>query len=307
MNREKTPIWLALAFLVLSAPALAQDYGIYLVLDINKNLEITGYNLAVSNAQPDEIGYGTVPWNASVPGIMRLDLLKQDGMVLSSYGFYPDFLLLSDPPQELNETAVLLVLPYGQGDRYLKVYSPAGEELSLDLQQELCNGNGKCDRSENYYSCPKDCSLNSRDGVCAGVSYDGGCDPDCPARLDLDCSCPNRVCEEWENYGNCQRDCPSGGNDSYCDGIKDGKCDPDCSLREDIDCTCPDRICQLFESRESCPQDCPLGSQGEAEWPEGGLWIYLLAASGIAAVAILVLVKSSRQRERYKWKPLLTK
>jgi len=224
---------------------------------------------------------------------------------LSSYGFIPDFYLLSDPPQELNETAALLVLPYGKGERYAKVYYNGSEKLSLDLQSELCNNNSKCDNFENYYSCPRDCSVCAKDDICASVSFDGCCDPDCPDRLDMDCSCPNRVCEEWESQKFCPKDCPSGGNDSYCDGLKDGKCDPDCNRREDIDCTCPDGTCQLFESRDTCPQDCPLERNAPAL--PGGIWIYLIAASGIVVAIILVLIKKSRPRKSYDWKSLIKK
>jgi len=50
-------------------------------------------------------------------------------------------------------------------------------------------GNGICESTETYYSCPQDCHSGGRDGYCDGVR-DGICDPDCRKSQDPDCAAP---------------------------------------------------------------------------------------------------------------------
>lgn len=150
-----------------------------------------------------------------------------------------------------------------------------------------CNSNRICERNENYYNCPEDCTSGSRDGYCDKV-IDGICDADCLSEQDLDClplicgdkkcdslrgedyeNCPqdckkpiicgDNFCDENENFGNCKEDCPSGRKDNFCDALKDGKCDPDCKRELDEDCFCNnDKKCEeKFENFINCPEDCP--------------------------------------------------
>lgn len=276
-----------MAFLILANPVLAENRSLRLMLDVNTSMDITGYSLTMMQAQVIE-GQEYDPWD---PNQMNIDMLDQTQSSIFSTGFTPEFLLLSDPPMELNETVVILILPYSTDAKYLKVYHYGIEKISIDLQKELCTRNGKCDNSENYYSCPQDCSICAKDGVCASLSYDGCCDPDCPASLDLDCSCPNRTCEEWENYKTCPKDCPSGGKDGYCDGLKDGRCDSDCNRREDIDCSCPNNRCELFETHGTCPQDCPPEYQVAIYDFIGGYWTHILLGGIGACVVVFLFLK----------------
>ncbi len=124
--------------------------------------------------------------NKSADNILRADILGEDGKVLSST-YFPAYFFVFDGPQDLNETLVPLELPYFNNTKELKIYKDSEEKLSFDLKTNLCNNNKICDNKENVYSCPSDCTVYSKDRVCAGVSYDGGCDPDCPPSIDVDC------------------------------------------------------------------------------------------------------------------------
>jgi len=81
-------------------------------------------------------------------------------------------------PGEQNVTVVQVYLPYSERDREIRLLDGDEIILSIDLREELCNEDAKCDGFENYYSCPSDCAVNAEDGVCVTFS-DGMCDPDC--------------------------------------------------------------------------------------------------------------------------------
>jgi hypothetical protein len=53
------------------------------------------------------------------------------------------------------------------------------------IKKTIC-GDGKCDETENFVRCPKDCPSGVADGYCDRV-YDGICDPDCSPAQDEDC------------------------------------------------------------------------------------------------------------------------
>ncbi len=289
------PISFMAVFVIFSATVHADNYSILINLDVNNIFEITRYELFMVKGEPTE----RQEYDILDATQMKLEIFTADNSSLFYTGFTPNFFLFSDPPQELNETSVLLILPYDPRAKYVKVYHENVEKLSFNLQESLCNINRVCEGYENYYSCPNDCSLYAEDGVCASVSFDGGCDPDCPANIDLDCSCPDSVCQEWENYKLCQQDCRSGGADGFCDGLKDNKCDQDCERKQDIDCTCPDNICQIFESRKTCPQDCKEEA-GYLFGIEQNSLLVLVSIAGLVIIVIVVLVLVLKKRPKRK-------
>jgi hypothetical protein len=293
------PLACVLALVMLSASALAENM-LFLGMDVNSDLEITGYDFYVTDSASEPYSDKTGLFT------MSLEILSGTNDTLYSTEFALSFLLLSDPPQEISETSTLLILPYLESAEYIRIYHNNTEKLSLEIRENLCNSNGFCDNFESHYSCPDDCSIYAGDGVCASISFDGGCDPDCPPQLDLDCSCPNGVCEDWESHRHCPGDCPSGREDGYCDGIRDKVCDPDCERKEDIDCTCPDQVCQIFETYGTCPQDCPPEYQEAAGSFIQEYWIYILLL--IAALIILAaLARKRKPKRRDEWKPIYRK
>ncbi len=163
-------------------------------------------------------------------------------------------------------------IPYTRTARTLKLNR--GKKTLYTRTLDFCNKNGRCDKTENYLTCPQDCPMKEKDGLCLNRA-DGICDPDCREGVDQDCrgKCGNRVCNVKENHGNCPKDCPSGGKDGYCDKVKDGRCDPDCKKGEDPDCrrvSCGDGKCSSVsniadrfkgENYGNCKRDCPSGGK----------------------------------------------
>ena len=60
-------------------------------------------------------------------------------------------------------------------------------KLIFSNNLDFCNGNGICDTTETYQTCPRDCPLDKKDTVCAAVK-DSVCDPDCLPGVDPDCT-----------------------------------------------------------------------------------------------------------------------
>ncbi len=176
---------LVAAFLVLllvpSVLALQDIYRVELRVDKNYTLELIDVYKDTWTGVTDDSKL-----NKTADNVLRADLIGEDGKVLSST-YFPAYFFVFDGPQDLNETLVPLELPYFNNTQTLKIYKANQEKLSFGLKTNLCNNNKACDNKENVYSCPGDCTVYSKDRVCAGVSYDGGCDPDCPPSIDVDC------------------------------------------------------------------------------------------------------------------------
>ncbi len=172
------------AFLVLllipSVLALQDIYRVELRVDKNYTVQLIDVYKDTWTGVTDDSKL-----NKTADNVLRADLIG-DGKVLSST-YFPAYFFVFDGPQDLNETLVPLELPYFNNTQTLKIYKGSQEKLSFDLKTNLCNNNKTCDNKENVYSCPSDCTVYSKDRVCAGVSYDGGCDPDCPPSIDVDC------------------------------------------------------------------------------------------------------------------------
>jgi hypothetical protein len=81
-------------------------------------------------------------------------------------------------------------IPYTAAMKTLEIYH--GDKLIYTKELNFCNNNGACDTTETYKTCPADCPLNKKDGVCMTGS-DGTCDPDCSAGVDPDCVVPDML------------------------------------------------------------------------------------------------------------------
>ncbi len=75
-------------------------------------------------------------------------------------------------------------IPYNNSMQKLELNHNKTLIFSKDLN--FCNSNGTCDSTETHQTCPKDCPLDQRDGVCS-KTQDNVCDPDCLPDVDPDC------------------------------------------------------------------------------------------------------------------------
>lgn len=80
---------------------------------------------------------------------------------------------------------MFFILPYLKEAKTLTFEHGTNILAKADLSI-LCNYNGKCEETENYLSCPEDCSLSEKDNYCLAYK-DGTCDPDCIEGIDPDC------------------------------------------------------------------------------------------------------------------------
>jgi hypothetical protein len=88
--------------------------------------------------------------------------------------------------EQENKGFMVIYLPYLEDAKYVSFEHGTAILAKADLSV-LCNSDGKCDSSENFLSCEKDCPLDNADGYCLAES-EGICDPDCAEGLDPDCT-----------------------------------------------------------------------------------------------------------------------
>jgi hypothetical protein len=186
------------------------DYDNGEIKPINKNLK----NAFVSERIYPESGYG-----------LRLVSFNGEELYNTSFGFGLEISVT--PPQEcmingtvdpekcpdhvsyirLNESSESINVPYYPMGKSILIYDSGELVLDIDVSEysNFC-GNGKCDDSEDYFTCPNECDSGKEDGYCDGLD-DRKCDPDCEPIEDIDCSCPDMVCQAFEAYETCPQDC----------------------------------------------------------------------------------------------------
>jgi len=225
----KRVIFMAVLFGLLISHTVMGEPVLRIEFDISDEGNVSGFMAIVSEGRP-------LPKNE---GDLMVMIQDSDGNVLWYSGYDLDFYIY-DAAIIADEIRYSDKIPYlPEMEKATVLYNGA---VVFTSGLGLCNTNGLCEGNENYLSCPKDCPLNEKDGICINKA-DGVCDPDCLPGYDPDCivtgmhSCGDGICdvEAGENFASCPEDC-SGAADGICDRQKDGICDPDCEERYDVDC-----------------------------------------------------------------------
>ncbi|MEM0360104.1 MAG: hypothetical protein QXK06_02055 [Candidatus Diapherotrites archaeon] len=145
-----------------------------------------------------QVVYGT-PMEIDSDANYVAKILDEQLSVLYQAGFDFEEFTVTLPPEASEEeiekhyagppSAVekVLFLPYFEEAAVLAIGSRKGELIALiDLQERVCNKDGKCGENENFLSCPADCPLEKKDNYCL-PEKDNVCDSDCVEGLDSDC------------------------------------------------------------------------------------------------------------------------
>lgn len=244
--------------LFLSLPfSISAEEGLwlYFVVDKENNVSLDSFDV-----WPEEAG-GI--WNEPIPEAEAFEVrvLDNRGSILNQAYFIPDFLILSDPPVEVDEAMVEVVFPYTQKIRTVQVLKQGQQVLRESIWGRVCNKDGICNNNENYLSCPSDCDQYSQDGFCNSISNDHICDPDCLWDAEAGGECSQPICNDGiknqdetgiDTGGICLKlQCDNGIWDSGEEGIDcGGVCDWQCGQD-----ACGDGICAEYENRKDCP-DC---------------------------------------------------
>ena len=181
--------FIILIFIILTLASFVKAEAYKFDFVINKNYTIESYNLIFRedyNSYEDDL----LENNQTI----TLKILDKDSLIIYERNISIVFFIY-DIPDDLEESLVEIYLPYSKEDAVLQLLNKDQVLLELNIKNELCDNNNLCDRSENYYSCPSDCKVNSEDGVC--ITFDDGfCDKDCV--YDEDCQ-PKSKKQETKN------------------------------------------------------------------------------------------------------------
>ncbi len=194
----------------------------------------------------------------SAEWVFRAELVSETN-TLSTIYFAPSFMILSDPPIEVNESEILLYVPYSADAKFLRVYKGNELKLEVNILKLICNLDSKCNNFETYLSCSSDCKWYSQDTICNSRYDDLYCDPDCEFdtdETDPEAECFNLNCNKGGGLSGaiCEKyKCDNSLKDRFEEGIDCGGICPDgCPID-----FCGDGICAEYEDNEICPNDCP--------------------------------------------------
>ncbi|MFH0962173.1 MAG: hypothetical protein V1820_05835 [archaeon] len=156
-----------------SAEFLEQVLEIELSLNQNGSANLLAYSIVPAASSSESLGSYRI-------------VLSAGGTEISEVNFSAEFLLLTDPPEEVPESFAVARLPIGNASTpdLLEIFSPEGK-LLLSEKIALCNADGLCSSGENALSCPSDCPAGGRDSLCQPDAP--GCDPDCEKAVDSNC------------------------------------------------------------------------------------------------------------------------
>ncbi len=135
------------------------------------------------NAEISDIKVANNIKNYIYPGDYSAILISSSGEVIDSVDFSVNFLLYSNPPQEVDPEIVTLRLFYNPNIKTLLVKKNNVVLLQQDIDTFLCNNNSECDKFETTLTC-LDCS-DQKDGIC-NIAEDGILDSDCVLKNDPD-------------------------------------------------------------------------------------------------------------------------
>jgi len=125
---------------------------------------------------------GDSPYSSA--GGYRLEILDGNGEKLFEDSYNLRFMMFSDPPEMMDFSTLYLKPEYTPEMKTIKLYHDEREIFSQEIN--LCDNDGVCNEHETFLSCPSDCPLDERDGICI-KDRDGVCDPDCDEGADPDC------------------------------------------------------------------------------------------------------------------------
>lgn len=122
------------------------------------------------------------------PGDYRLVIADSKGNTLYNKSTNLVFAILSDPPRPQDYAILHLKIGYSEDMHEIKLYKI--DKLIYNTSINQCILNGICEPHETYLSCPKDCTVDKKDGTCTPKT-----DPDCTKTSE-----PHKKTEEWWIY-----------------------------------------------------------------------------------------------------------
>jgi len=165
------------ALVLLAVQAAHADRILLIDLEVYKNDSVVERYVKVSEGNPTHMADS---------GDYRLEIMDDSGRLLRKEPLFLGFTIYSDPPTPTKRSIINRRIPYSPEMRQIKVFRDGELIYSKDIS--VCDNNGACDmRYESYLSCPKDCPLDKKDGICT-KKKDGICDPDCLRGADPDCA-----------------------------------------------------------------------------------------------------------------------
>ncbi len=126
-----------------------------------------------------------IPDKGNERGQFIIKTIGDSNAEISSVKVFASF-YMSGTFGEVDEIIQTVKLPKKGKEKYITVEFAGKEVFREDISPRLCNNNGKCEEDETVLSCPKDCPLNKKDGICINQK-DSVCDPDCLKGVDSDC------------------------------------------------------------------------------------------------------------------------
>lgn len=253
MKTYKYIILLGLILLLYSNSAIALEdvFEVNLIFNREDNsvelssIRVMQWYVNVESTQPGQ----------NIENKYEVRLGSRTGSTLYSTYVEPSFIVLSEPPELLDTSLVILYMPFSRGAKVLKVFYQGGEKLSVNFSNLICNYNGICDNSETYLSCSNDCKWYAKDTICNSESNDFYCDWDCLFDADSTGECYKANCNPGGGLSGdiCQQYlCTNNKKDLLEESIDCGGICPD-NCPVDF---CGDGICAEYEIETNCPDDC---------------------------------------------------
>jgi len=161
-----------------------------------------------------------------LPGDYILAVSDEKNNTLWGKSLTIPFLVLSDPPEEIEHSPFEVIIPYDARMKHVALYLKGRELFASDIN--ICNGDLRCNTlRENYLSCPGDCPAGKPDMICIADS-DHICDPDCLAGLDQDCNRTETGAQTTQPVEFTTETLPENDSTPDCSAVGDGVCKTTC-------------------------------------------------------------------------------